>query len=206
MTAEVKARIFEPFFTTKEVGKGTGLGLATVYRHRQAERRAHRGLQRAGRGHDLQGLPAAGRGARSRPPIASVSDPSRPAGHETVLLVEDEDAVRALDPARPARRAATRCWRRPTARRPSASRSNTGADPPAGDRRGHAGPGRPAAGRAAGCALHPEMKVLFLSGYTDDAVVRHGVLQEKVNFLQKPFSMAALAQKVREVLDSPQEG
>jgi YesN/AraC family two-component response regulator len=51
--------------------------------------------------------------------------------------------------------------------------------------------------------LHPEAHVLFVSGYTDDAVVRHGVSQQEVNFLQKPFSPFALAHKVREVLDSP---
>ena len=51
--------------------------------------------------------------------------------------------------------------------------------------------------------LHPGMGVLYLSGYTDDAVVRHGVLHDKVNFIQKPFTLAALAWKVREVLDQP---
>jgi hypothetical protein len=55
-------------------------------------------------------------------------------------------------------------------------------------------------------AVHPEARVLFTSGYTDDAVVRHGVLEEQVPFLHKPFTPADLAQKVREVLDSPGQG
>jgi two-component system, cell cycle sensor histidine kinase and response regulator CckA len=61
--------------------------------------------------------------------------------------------------------------------------------------------GREVANRLA--AMHPGMKVLFLSGYTDDAVVRHGILEAEVAFLQKPFSLVGLAQKVREVLGAP---
>ncbi|MDB5310155.1 MAG: Blue-light-activated protein [Gemmataceae bacterium] len=201
MTPEVRAKIFEPFFTTKEVGKGTGLGLATVY-----------GIVKQSGGH-IGVNSEVGVGTtfkvylpRVEPEGGAVNDPSRrptpPRGSETILVVEDEPAVRALTRhvLRQAGYAVLEAADGDTALRVAA---------------GHAGPihllvtdvvmpgfgGREVAEQLAG--RHPGMRVLFVSGYTDDAVVRHGVLYDRVNFLQKPFTPIALAQKVREVLDAP---
>ena len=134
--------------------------------------------------------------ATSRPGVQAT-----PTGTETVLLVGDEDAVRLLTRI-VLSGAGYRVCPGGGRRRPRAAVAG-----------GHEGPihllladvvmpvlgGRQLAERL--LALHLEIKVLFQSGYTDDAVVRHGVLQERVHFLQKPYSPAALAAKVREVLD-----
>ncbi len=200
MTPEVQARIFEPFFTTKERGKGTGLGLATVYGIVQQSGGHVTVASEPGVGTTFQVyLPRAERAGR-----VSVAPAGRPAaaGSETVLLAEDDDAVRfftriALEQAG------------------YAVLEATGGEEALALAERHAGPvhllvtdvvmprlgGRELAGRLQG--RYPGLKVLFLSGYTDDAVVRHGVLHEEVNFLQKPFTPAALTQKVREVLDAP---
>jgi PAS domain S-box-containing protein len=202
MTPEVQARIFEPFFTTKEQGKGTGLGLATVFDI----------VQQAG-GH-VTAYSEPGMGTTFKVYLPRVEESVSPAksrsgvlaapkGTETVLLVEDEDAVRSL----------IRIVLQGAGYRVLEASDGGEAVAVAGR---HEGPihlllsdvvmpvlgGRELAERL--LTLHPEMKVLFQSGYTDDAVVRHGVLQEKVHFLQKPYSPAALAWKVREVLDAPQ--
>jgi CheY-like chemotaxis protein len=145
---------------------------------------------------------------RTEPESGAVKGQSRlltsPRGAETVLVVEDEDSVRALTRhvLRQAGYAVLEAADGDEALRVAA---------------GHAGPihlvvsdvvmpgpaGREVAEQLAG--RHPGLRVLFVSGYTDDAVVRHGVLHERVNFLQKPFTPAGLARKVREVLDAPPE-
>ena len=200
MPPEVRARIFEPFFTTKGPGKGTGLGLATVY-----------GIVRQSGGH-LAVSSEIGVGTTFRVYLPQVEQMARrskarsgllapPRGTETVLLVEDEDGVRALT------------------RHVLAGWGYTVLEAANGDEAvrlaaRHDGPihllitdvvmpgagGRAVAERVA--ARHPGVKVLFVSGYTDDAVIRHGVLREGVNFLQKPFSPVGLAHKIREVLDA----
>ncbi len=199
MDADTKAHLFEPFFTTKEAGKGTGLGLATVY-----------GIVKQSGGY-IWAYSEPGRGATFKiylPPVAAraeaVRSPVAPSaathGSETVLVVEDEEAVRRLS-----------C-------RVLESHGYTVLAAGRGDQAlhvasRHTGPiqllvtdvvmpgmsGRELAKRLS--SLRPATKVLYLSGYTDDAIVRHGVLEPGVSFLQKPFTPAALARKVREVLD-----
>jgi PAS domain S-box-containing protein len=199
MIPEVQARIFEPFFTTKEPGKGTGLGLATVY-----------GIVKQSGGHiDVYSEPGLGTTFKAYLPcVRAVAKPKShagllptPRGNETVLLVEDEDAVRALSRhvlqssgytvlvAAHGREALRIGEQHPP---PIHLLVTDVVMPELG--------GRQLAEQL--LRLHPEMKVLYLSGYTDDAVVRHGVLHEEVNFLLKPFSPAVLAYWVREVLDA----
>jgi len=199
MTAEVKARIFEPFFTTKGPGKGTGLGLATVY-----------GIVKQSGGHvGVYSEPGVGTALKVYLPRAegavggSKVKPgalATPRGTETVLLVEDDPNVRALS------------------RHILAGCGYTVLEAGDGDEAARAAvrhvgpihllvtdvvmPGQ--GGRAVAERLSercPGLKVLYVSGYTDDAVVRHGVLHEAMNFLQKPFTPTALTHTVREVLD-----
>ncbi len=201
MTPEVKARLFEPFFTTKGPGKGTGLGLATVHGIVTQSGGRVEVYSEPGRGSTFKVyLPRAEGPSAAGKSNAGAAAPF-PWGAETVLLAEDEDAVRALSrqvlrscgytvlEARHGEEALRVCEREKGAIHLLVSDVVM---PGLG--------GRQLAERLR--AVHPEMKVLYLSGYTDDAVVRHGVLEAEVNFLQKPFTPAALAHKVREALDS----
>ncbi|HWP34368.1 MAG TPA: ATP-binding protein, partial [Thermodesulfobacteriota bacterium] len=200
MDAETRARIFEPFFTTKAPGQGTGLGLSTVY-----------GIVAQSGGH-IWVYSEPGRGATFKIYFPRVDEPAEepptaaqpaeaPGGRETVLLLEDDERVRRL-----ACEVLTR-------------KGYTVLEARSGDEAlalasSHPGPiallltdvvmpglrGREVAARLA--PLRPEMKVLYMSGYPDAAIVRHGVLEPGIAFLPKPFTPDLLARRVREVLDS----
>lgn len=204
MTEQVRARVFEPFFTTKDVGKGTGLGLSTVY-----------GIIKQSEGH-IEVDSAPGVGTTFHVFLPQVIEPARPTMHamplaramrgsETVLLVEDDDVVRALTRTVLERQGYTvleAC---------------------------HGVEAMQICGRYDGplhmiltdvvmpymngrqlylqlARLRPGIKVLYMSGYTGGAIAQLGELQAEFAFLQKPFPAEMLARKVREVLDAADVG
>ena len=199
MGEEVKAHIFEPFFTTKEKGKGTGLGLATTYGVVKQAGGSIEVYSEVGIGTTFKiYLPRVEEEA-VKPPKSDLSR-DIPGGTETILLVEDEDSVRDL------------CVRILERLGYKVLRGSNGTEAIAvahgyGDRidlllTDVVMPGMSGAELATQLVLyHPEMKILFTSGYTDDAITRHGILDEGVSFIGKPYTPLALARKVRAVLD-----
>jgi two-component system, cell cycle sensor histidine kinase and response regulator CckA len=197
---KIQAQLFEPFFTTKEKGKGTGLGLSTVYgivKQSGGNIEVHSELLRGSTFRIY--LPRIDEPAT--PVERSESSPQRLEGSETVLLVEDEDAVRRL-----AYEVLQRHGYRVLEARNSedAFRVDARHDSPihlmVTDVMVPGMSGRELAERL--LSSRPNMKVLYMSGHTDDAIVRYGVLGEKMAFLQKPFTPTVFLQKVREVIDN----
>jgi len=203
MDAETQAHVFEPFFTTKEKGKGTGLGLATVY-----------GVVKQSGGY-VWVYSEPGRGTSFKIYLPRIEETAVPAGRdgksetqipergsETILLVEDEKGVREL------------------AREYLASSGYTVIEAEDGHTAlelaaMHVGPihllltdvvmpgisGRELAERVS--QIRPGIKIIYMSGYTDQAVVHHGILRNDAVLLQKPFTLMTLAGKLREMLAVP---
>ncbi len=199
MDESVRPHIFEPFFTTKEPGKGTGLGLATAYGIIKQSGGNITVYSEPGQGTTFKiYLPANKKVVFS--PAAAPTSPVIRGGCETILLVEDEKIVRRL------------------VRTILQDEGYTVLEAGHGDEAlalsaQHPGPinllltdvvmpqmsGRELAEQIK--TLRPQLKLLYMSGYTDDTVVRHGLLAAEVEYLSKPFSSHSLVSKVREVLD-----
>lgn len=199
MRPEIKERIFEPFFTTKKMGKGTGLGLSTVY-----------GIVKQSGG-NIWVYSEPGHGTTFKIYLPRVDEPLEkpqkeamgeiPKGSETILVVEDEETVRKLAvrllkkqgyevlEAQDGGRAFMLCeeYREPIhliltdVVMPGMS-------------------GRKLVERLK--EIHPEAKALYMSGYTDNVILHHGILEKGIEFIQKPFTLESLSRKVREVLDT----
>ena len=199
MPPEVVSRIFEPFFTTKEEGRGTGLGLATVYGIVKQSGGSIRVDSRPGHGTTFQiDLPCC-EGEETASPRAPAPIRSN-AGSETVLLVEDDARVRTLVATMLRRSGYTVLDADGGEKAMEITRDHRGSiDLLLTDVVMPAMNGCVLAERLR--ALSPGTRVLFMSGYSDDAILRAGI-QAEVAFLQKPFSSAALAAKIREVLET----
>ena len=200
MSDEVKAKIFEPFFTTKEVGKGTGLGLSSVYGIIKQSGGSIVVYSEAGQGTTFKVyLPIVAESGISQPKLPPPDDRLM-SGTETIMVVEDEEAVRRFL-VRALRAFGYRIQEANNAQEALALLENTKApDLMLTDVTMPGLSGRHLATKV--LSQCPDCAILFMSGYTDHAIVHDGVLDSDAMFLQKPFSQSELLKKVRETLDS----
>jgi PAS domain S-box-containing protein len=201
MTEAVKAHVFEPFFTTKEVGKGTGLGLATCHGIIKQSEGHISVYSEPGRGATFKiYLPKASPGRKTPGPPPKA--PGLPTGTETILLVEDDPALRRMAATLLERLGYTVL---------TAANGLEALNVTHQSATGHIDllftdvvmphmSGKELSDRIR--SLFPRTKILFTSAYTENAIVHQGVLNPGIILLQKPFTPSALAAKVREVLDS----
>lgn len=195
-----QSRIFEPFFTTKEVGKGTGLGLSTVYGIVKQSAGDIWVYSEPGKGTTFKVYLPRHLGNQDNRVVQQVKT-TAPGGRETILLVEDEPAVKSLA-ARTLREAGYQVYEASNgveAIKVSEGRSSEEIHLLLTDVVMPLMSGKEASSIFK--AARPGSKVLFVSGYTDDAIIHHGVLDAGVAFLEKPFTPDGLLHKVRTVLD-----
>jgi CheY-like chemotaxis protein len=198
MTPEVQARLFEPFFTTKEVGKGTGLGMATVYGI----------VTRSGGNVGVYSEIGKGTAFKVYFPRADAADmiteaptslpPSR-VGTQTVLVVEDEDGLRELTKRLLLRQGYTVLVAANADEALQLFEMNQSIDVLLTDvvMPGTSGPEL----TRRLVEQHPALRVIYMSGYTEEAIVQHGVLKPGIAFLNKPFNSETLGAKLHEVLE-----
>jgi PAS domain S-box-containing protein len=203
MSREVMSHVFEPFFTTKQQGKGTGLGLATVY-----------GIVKQSGGHiSVYSEPGEGSTFKIYLPrvdeapqgiAAPVKQPPA-GGRETILVADDDDAVRALMRRVLAEHGYTvLVAANPAAAREAVRTPSSSIDLLITDVVMPGQSGRELADELT--AMVPALKVLYMSGYTHDAIVHRGVLDPGIHFISKPVSSEVLLRTVRSVLDGPADG
>jgi len=202
MTPQVQARLFEPFFTTKEPGKGTGLGMATVFGIVTRSGGSVGVYSEVGKGTQFKVyFPRADAAEAAERVVDTLSPVARPrAGAQTVLVVEDEDGLREL-----ARRLLQRLGYTVLIAADASEASRLFEENPTIDvlltdvvMPGASGPEL----TSQLIEQRPALKVIYMSGYTEDAIVHHGVLKAGIAFLHKPFTSETLGRKIRDVLDT----
>ncbi|MBF0202164.1 MAG: PAS domain S-box protein [Desulfamplus sp.] len=203
MNQETQANLFEPFFTTKSVDKGTGLGLATVYGIVKQNNGFINVYSEPGRGSVFK-IYLSRFFSDEEAEKALPGEKAASGGTETILLVEDEAAILKMTRMMLERKGYNVVSAATPAEALKKAKDHSGSiDLLMTDVVMPGMNGRDLAGKIS--SLYPGIRILFMSGYTANVIAHQGVLDEGVAFIQKPFSMADLTEKVRDVLDNPHD-